>query len=98
MRLPIPTSTYRGNQTALSPYYQKGIAASQVAIPVTIAAKLASEHAINEVTGVAQCVGTLAGILDNYQRCVDSGSNVNCENIAARQIATIACRSYCSCR
>ncbi len=97
MRLPILTATYRGNQTVSSLRPQKGITASQVSIPLAIVSKLASEYAINEVTGLAQCVGTLSGILNDYQRCIDGGSNVNCENIAARHIATIACRSYCSC-
>ena len=69
---------------------------SQVSIPAAIVAKLASDHAVSEVTGLARCVGTLAGILDNYQRCVDRGT-LNCENIAARHIAEIACRSYCTC-
>lgn len=70
---------------------------SQASIPAAIAGKLASDYAIDEVTGLAQCVGTLAGILDVYQQCVDRGGNVNCENIAARQIAEYACRSYCTC-
>ena len=74
-----------------------GVTPSQVSIPAAIAVKLASDYSIDAVTGLAQCVGTLAGILSNYQRCVDSGSNVNCANIAARHIATVACRSYCSC-
>ncbi len=75
----------------------EGITESQASIPAAIAGKLASEYAISTVDGLAQCVGTLAGILDNYQRCVDGGSNVQCANIAARHIATIACRSYCHC-
>lgn len=74
-----------------------GVLPSNVSIPGAIALKLASDYSIDSVTGLAQCVGTLSGILDSYQQCVDRGSNVNCANIAARQIATIACRSYCTC-
>lgn len=97
MRLPIYKSLgFIGGSVGLDTSVGN-VQHSQVSIPAAIAAKLASDHAITEVTGLAQCVGTLAGILDNYQRCVDGGSNVNCANIAARHIADYACRSYCTC-
>ena len=70
---------------------------SQSSIPGAIAGKLASDYGISEVTGILQCVVTLDSILSDYDRCVDSGRDINCANIAARHIATVACRSYCTC-
>lgn len=74
-----------------------GVMPSEISIPAAILTKLASDFGISEVTGLAQCVGTLAGILSLYDECVARGT-VNCEAIAARQIATVACRSYCTCQ
>lgn len=97
MRLPTNRRAIKWNDVTYIAFSGAQIWPSQTSIPAAIAAKLASDYAIDEVTGLAQCVGTLAGILDNYQRCVDRGGNVNCANIAARHIAEIACRSYCTC-
>ncbi len=84
-----PTNRF-GKDISIAELY---VLPSQVSIPAAIAGKLASDYAIDEVTGLAQCVGTLAV----YQQCVDRGGNVNCANIAARHIAEIACGSYCTC-
>ena len=98
MRLPTQQATIRRVATLSPPVGSVSARPAQVSIPVAVAAALARDFSIDQITGwIPQCVATVTSILNDYQRCVDSGSNVRCENIAARQIATVACRSYCTC-
>jgi hypothetical protein len=100
MRLPrLSPLTKRNDQRGPGDDPKRGATLAQIpSIPATVALALARDYSIDQITGgTLQCVATLNSILSDFQRCVDGGTNVRCENIAARQIATIACRSYCSC-
>ena len=67
-------------------------------IPRTIATKLARDYGVSTITGLVQCVVLLNQILSDHDRCVSGGgSATGCANIAARNIAQLACRSYCNC-
>lgn len=99
MRLPLQFSgIQRTSQGASIHSNIESLFPAEVArMPQPIALVLARDHAIETITGsLAQCIGTITGILSDYDRCTERGG-VLCENIAARQIATIACRSYCTC-
>lgn len=65
-------------------------------LPGAIATVLAQEYAVYNIDGFVQCVGTLAGILGNYERCLAEGRS-GCAKIAARNIKNVACKSYCTC-
>lgn len=66
-------------------------------IPASVALALARDYSIDQITGAhPQCIATVVAVLNDYQRCLDSGRNVNCENIAARHLKEMAC-VYCSC-
>ncbi|MCE3018118.1 MAG: hypothetical protein LW870_19870 [Pirellula sp.] len=59
MRLPIYKSLGFSGCVVGSDVAVGHLQPSQVSIPTAIAAKLASDHAISEVTGLAQCVESL---------------------------------------
>src|SRR5262249_22599597 len=100
MRLPSlsnPASRATHSATTSCPR-QVVVPSGTASVPAAVALVLARDYSIDQITGdLIQCIGTINGILDEYQRCVDRGTNVECDRIAARQIATIACRSYCTC-
>jgi hypothetical protein len=100
MRLPsLSNPTAQAAQRPIPTCETQGLVPMDAAtVPADIALVLARDYSIDQITGdLIQCIGTINGILDVYQRCVAQGTNVGCDRIAARQIATIACRSYCTC-
>ena len=67
-------------------------------IPRSIARNLSQDYGIDEVIGFVQCAVVINQILSDYERCIDRGGNEQgCARIAARNIAQLACRSYCNC-
>ncbi len=72
-------------------------ASSNASVSSAVGKVLLQEYVISEVIGASQCLGTVASILDEYDKCDSKNSNINCANIAARHIAKIACKSYCKC-
>lgn len=99
MRLPLQCREIQrtNSETAFCSTNESLRPSEMARIPQPIALVLARDHAIETITGsLAQCIGTITGILNDYDRCTERGGVV-CENIAARQIATIACRTYCTC-
>ena len=100
MKLPqLSRGTQQDRRSPVRSCGKQGLVPKDAAtVPAQIALVLARDYSIDQITGdLTQCIGTINGILDQYQRCVNRGTNVRCDKIAARHIATIACRSYCSC-
>ena len=74
-------------------------ATSSQNLPRLVASRLASRHGVQSVIGALQCITLLGTILDDYDKCIENGGSTptGCANIAARQIATLACTTYCDC-
>ena len=105
MKLPIQPGSFRalttngGRRSTLGPSSKITMSQALATIPATIAFALARDYATDCVTlNTPECVGTIAAILNDYQRCSASGRTVSCASVAARQIKTVACRSYCGCK
>ncbi|MEM7725856.1 MAG: hypothetical protein AAF208_05720 [Cyanobacteria bacterium P01_A01_bin.45] len=89
-----PDSSFLAGRQLLS----QRTASSVPPLPQLIGRELASGYGINGITGFVQCSAVLLPILNDFQECIDSGGNGSgCARIAARKIAQLACRSYCTC-
>ena len=67
-------------------------------LPTVISRTLAQDYGIGEIIGLVQCAVVVNQILSDYDRCIiRGGSEQGCANVAARNIAQLACRSYCNC-
>mmetsp|Transcript_4325 Transcript_4325/g.5130 ORF Transcript_4325/g.5130 Transcript_4325/m.5130 type:complete len:156 (+) Transcript_4325:68-535(+) len=67
-------------------------AGGEVVVAAVVAQYLWKDWAYGNITGSTQCASVINFILDTYDHCLPT-----CAKTVARNIAKLACRSYCKC-